>query len=107
LLKPLATQRTGSRFSRERPLPRERRMRLTQDQPSLDKQGRAFVSFAVDIRFGDGWRENDILGCVYRKSGEIYVNRGDDYRPASFLLGKKAGPVSGVCVSAPSPQVRS
>lgn len=101
LLKPLAELR-ASHFSRERPLPRERRARLTSPIPSLDKRGRAFVTFAVDVKFGAEWHENDIVGCVYQDSGALYVKRGDAYRPAAFLLGKNVGPVTGVCEAAPA-----
>lgn len=107
LLKPLSQMPGGSRFSRERPAPRERRARLTQTSVSVDKQGRAFVSFAVDVRFGSEWRENDIVGCVYRNSGEIYVSRGDAYRPAAMLFGKNVSAVPGVCVAAPPASARS
>jgi hypothetical protein len=97
----------GSRFSRERPPPRERRARITQAEVSVDKQGRAFVAFAVDVRFGDTWQQNDIVGCVYRNSGELYVKRGDEYRPAAIMLGKNVGAVSGVCEAAPPTSARS
>ncbi len=107
LLKPLAQRERGSRFSRERPPPRERRARITQQKLSVDKKGRAFVSFAVDVRFGGEWRENDIVGCVYRGSGELYVQRGDEYRPAVFVLGKNVASVSGVCVADPAASARS
>ncbi len=107
LLKPLAEREGGSRFSRERPPPRERRARLTESKPSLDKRGRAFVGFAVDVRFGETWRENDMVGCVYQKTGELYVKRGDAYRPAAFVLGKNVVAVAGACVAEPSPSVRS
>ena len=60
------------------------------------------MPFAVDVRFGGSeWRE-DIAGCVYQGSGDIFVKRGDGYRPAAFLFGKKAEPVEGVCEAAPS-----
>jgi hypothetical protein len=65
-----------------------------------DKAGRKFVPFAVEVRFGDQWRE-DVLGCVYEGSGDLFVQRGDTYRPAAFLLGKKADPVPNVCQGAP------
>ena len=100
LVKPLG-QQEGSRFSRSRPAPRERRVRVIQSTLSLDKSGRPFVPFAIDVRFGSEWHENDIVGCVYRKSGELFVKRGDAYRPAAFLLGKNAEPVAGVCEAAP------
>lgn len=91
----------GSRFSRSRPPPRERRVRVIQATVSLDKGGRPFVPFAIDVRFGSEWHENDIVGCVYRGSGKLFVKRGDQYRPAAFLLGKNADPVAGVCEAAP------
>jgi hypothetical protein len=105
LVKPLAAQQEKrSRFSRERQPPRERRVRITQATTSLDKKGRAFVPFAVDARFsGDNWRENDIVGCVYRGSGELYVTRGNEHYPASFMLGKDVSPVPGACEAAPPP----
>lgn len=107
LLKPLAQREGSGRFSRERPAPRERRVRLTQDRLSADKQGRAFVGFAVDVRFGNAWSENDLVGCVYRKSGELYVKRGDAYRPAAFLLGKNVAAAAGACVADTSVAARS
>jgi hypothetical protein len=101
LVKPLA-ERVVSKFSRSRPAPRERRARVTQAVPSRDKSGRAFMTFAVDVRFGEQWRENDITGCVYTASGELFVKSGDAYRPAAFLLGKNVEPVAGVCETAPA-----
>ena len=102
LVKPLAKQELESkRFSRSRPPPRERRARVTQATVTLDKHGRAYVPFAIDVRFGSEWRANDIVGCVYRGSGDLFVKRGDAYRPAQFLFGKSAGPVAGVCEAAP------
>jgi hypothetical protein len=102
LVKPLAKhEEGGSRFSRSRPPPRERRVRALQTAASADQRARAFVPFAVDVRFGSGeWREGDILGCVYRSSGDIFVQIGDEFRPAAFLLGKEVEPVKGVCVAA-------
>jgi len=99
LLKPLADRdRETDRFSRARLPPRERRVRVTQATPSADKNGRAFVAFAVDVRFGkDDWHENDIVGCAYTANGEILVKKGDAYRPAAFLLGKNVDPVPGAC----------
>ncbi len=91
----------SSRFSRERPMPRERRVRVLNDTVTPDKAGRKFVPFAVDARFGSEWKE-DIVGCVYEGSGNLFVKRGDAYRPAAFLLGKKAEPVPNVCQEAPA-----
>lgn len=101
LIKPLA-KHEGSRFSRSRPVPHERRVRVIQATVSLDKSGRAFVPFAIDVRFGSEWHENDVVGCVYRASGVLFVKRGDSYRPAAFLLGKNVESVAGVCEAAPA-----
>jgi len=105
LVAPLA-QHESARFSRGRPPPRERRVRVTDAAPLADRSGRSFVRFAVDVRFSGGeWRENDIVGCAYTRTGALYVQRGDEWRPADFLLGKNLEPVAGVCVAAP--QARS
>jgi hypothetical protein len=101
LVKPLA-QAQGKRFSRARPPPRERRVRVTQATALRDASGRAFVPFAVDVRFGSEWQRDDIVGCVYRESGDVFVKRGDAHRPAAFLLGKDAAPVAGACATAPA-----
>ncbi|HEX6276426.1 MAG TPA: hypothetical protein VFZ53_25470 [Polyangiaceae bacterium] len=109
LVKPLAKhEESGSRFSRSRPPPRERRVRALQTTASVDKRDRPFVPFAVDVRFGSGeWRDGDILGCVYRSSGDIFVKVGEEYRPAAFLLGKDLGPVAGACEASPSAPPRA
>jgi len=99
-LKPLA-EVESHRFSRARPPPLERRVRVLQTTATPDRGGHPFVSFAVDVRFGSEWHENDIVGCAYTGSGDLYVKRGDAYRPAAFLLGKNEGPVAGVCQAAP------
>lgn len=100
IVQPMA-QKEGSRFSRVRQPARERRVRVNQASFSVDKRGREFMPFAVDIRLSDNeWRENEIVGCIYKGSGDLFVDRGG-YRPASFLLGKKVDPVPGVCVAAP------
>ena len=100
LVKPL-TERESNRFSRARPAPRERRVRITSPTMSTDKSGRSFLPFAIDVRFGSDWRENDVVGCVYTPNGDIFVKRGDSYRPAAFLLGENVDPVSGVCEAPP------
>ncbi|MGC4092701.1 MAG: DUF2306 domain-containing protein [Polyangiaceae bacterium] len=98
LLKPLA-QRETRRFSRERPLPRQRRVRALSSSPSRDARGREFIGFAVDVRFAD-WMKDDIVGCAYPASGELYVKLGDSYYAAAMLLGKRSSPVAGVCQEA-------
>jgi hypothetical protein len=103
LVAPLADyEASTSRFSRARLPPRERRVRITQVTPTVDAGGRPFMAFAIDARWGTGeWHENDIVGCAYTTSGDIFVKRGDDFRPAAILLGKPADPASGVCKAAP------
>ncbi|HYQ45075.1 MAG TPA: hypothetical protein VER11_23975 [Polyangiaceae bacterium] len=97
IVQPLA-ERSGSRFSRSRPPPHERRVRITQATVSRDKQGREFVPFSVDVRFGSGeWQRDDIVGCAYRASGNLFVQRGDAYFPAALLLGKKVEALPGAC----------
>lgn len=105
LVKPLAeSESKGSRFSRARPLPRERRVRVTQASATTDKRGKKFVAFAVDVRFGGGqWQANDIVGCAYAGSGELFVKSGPEFFPAALLLGKKVDPVAGACAAAPPP----
>lgn len=77
-------------------------MRITQVTPSVDAQGRPFMAFAIDVKWGgDEWHENDIVGCAYTKSGELFVKRGDDFRPAGILMGKPGDAVAGVCKAAP------
>jgi hypothetical protein len=99
ILKPLAQR--SSRFSRLAPPPQEQRVRVTQPTVSRDPQGRDFVPFAVDFRFGDShWQTDDIVGCAYRASGKLFVKRGDAYFPAAVLLGKKVGALAGVCQAA-------
>lgn len=101
LVAPLAAYEANtSRFSRARLPPRERRVRITQVTPANDAAGRPFMAFAIDVRWGDEWHENDIVGCAYPKSGELFVKRGDDFRPAAILLGKPGDPVAGVCKAA-------
>jgi hypothetical protein len=103
LVKPLADyEKSVSRFSRRRMPPQERRVRVTQTTATRDKSGRAFMAFAVDVKFGDEWHENDLVGCAYTASGDLFVKKGDAYRPAAFLLGKNADPAPGVCQGAPT-----
>jgi hypothetical protein len=100
LLQPLA-ERTSSRFSRSRPPPRERRVRVSQSTTSRDKQGRDFVAFSVDARYGAGeWQRDEIVGCAYRASGNLFIQRGEAYFPAALLLGKKVEALPGACQSA-------
>ena len=100
LVRPLA-EHSSSRFSRSRPPPRERRARVTQSIASRDRQGREFVPFSVDVRFGSGeWQQDDIVGCAYRASGNLYIKSGETFFPAALLLGKKVNAAPGVCEAA-------
>jgi hypothetical protein len=104
LLKPLADREAHIRpFTRTRPIPRERRLRVIGTTAERDKTGREFLAFAIDVRFGDEWYENDIVGCDYPSTASLFVKRGETYLPASFLLGKSVEPVLGVCSAAPPP----
>ena len=75
-------------------------MRVPQTTLSRDAQGREFVPFAVDIRYGKGKWQTDTVGCAYRTSGNLFVKIGDAYYPAVLLLGKQVDPVAAVCQSA-------
>jgi hypothetical protein len=98
LIQPLAAkERNGSRFSRARLPPQERRVRLLDEQPRKDALGSTFVRFAVDARHGiharadndeSQWRRATITGCVYVDRSQVFVKNGDEYRAAAFLLGK-------------------
>lgn len=99
---PLARNETFT-FSRARPVARERRVRVLQAAATNDKSGHPFMSFAVDVRFGRGaWQADDIVGCAYVRTGELFVKRGDGYRPAAYLLGQNVDPVPGACEAAPA-----
>lgn len=74
---------------------------MLQDTATSDKSGQPFVLFAIDVRFGGGdWRSGDIVGCAYVGKGDLYVKRGDGYRPAAFLFGKNVDAVAGACEAA-------
>jgi hypothetical protein len=105
IVKPMSARERGGSFSRGRPPPRQSRIRITQPNESRDPSDRAFVAFAIDVRWGgtSEWNKDDVVGCVYRESGKVFVKIGDGYRPAAILLGKDVEPVKGVCVAAPPP----
>ena len=101
LLEPLAQkEKEQSRFSRARMPPQERRVRVTQAAVTLDASGRAYMAFAVDVRRGTEWHENDVVGCGYTQTGALFVKRDDEYRPAEILLGKDVDVASNVCTPA-------
>lgn len=104
LVKPLAArEQKGSRFSRGRPPPRERRIRILEAKLAQDSKGAKFVPFVIDFRYSgsEEW-EPDITGCVYQGSAKLFVKVGTAFRPAAFLLGKDLAPVPGACEAAPS-----
>ena len=97
LVKPLREREDSrSRFSRVTQAPRERKVRVLSSSAVKDTQGRGFLSFAIDVRYGKNWKQN-YVGCVYRNTGTIYVAVGNEYRPAEFLLGRNVKAVPGVC----------
>ncbi len=101
LLEPLAQkEKERSRFSRARMPPQERRVRVTQAAATLDASGRAYMAFAVDVRRGTEWQENDVVGCAYMQTGALFVKRGNEYRPAEMLLGKDVAVTPNVCTQA-------
>lgn len=107
LVGPLA-QQESHRFSRSRPPPRQRRVRVTNASAAVDKNGRSFVPFAIDVRFiSEEWQKDDIVGCIYTGKGDLFVKKGDSFRPAAFLLGKNVEPVAGVCEAAAAQQKTS
>jgi len=101
LLEPLARQeKERSRFSRARMPPQERRVRVPQAAPTLDASGRGYLAFAVDVRRGAEWHQDDVVGCAYPQTGALFVKRGDGYRPAEILLGKDVDVAPIVCTAA-------
>lgn len=98
LTEPLAEKEANrGRFSRARLPAQARRVRILDEQPRKDTAGDAFVRFAVDARHGyradgedgeDGWRLSTITGCVYLDRKQVFVQKGDEFRPAAILLGK-------------------
>jgi hypothetical protein len=93
-----------SKFSRSRPPPAERRARILASTPSYDQGGLAFAPYAVDARWGDEWQNGDVVGCVYKDSGRLFVKMGDEFYPVSILLGEGGEKVTGVCEAVPQPK---
>ncbi len=96
LIQPLAARESSrGKFSRASLPPQARRVRILDDQPQKDALGNAFVRFAVDAHHGfaaaddeSRWQLAAITGCAYLDRSQVFVKRGDQYRPAAFLLGK-------------------
>lgn len=95
LIQPLvAKERARSKFTRARPAPSERRVRLLDTKPQQDSAGDAFLTFAVDARHSwaddeSSWTKAAITGCVYPDRGEVFIKRGNGYHPAKAAIGKK------------------
>lgn len=99
LLKPLASRENErSKFSRAAPVPLERRVRVLESALKEDARGLQFATFALDSRWPGGEWSQATVGCIYPKDGAIYVQRGEAYRAAAVLLGKKTeNPPETVC----------
>ena len=54
---------------------------------------------------GDGWRLATIVGCVYPDRSQVFVKKGDEFRPAAFLLGKKVKAAAETTCQPAQPQV--
>ena len=112
LLKPLSVrERQHSRLSRVMQPAAERRVRVRDAFPQKDSEGKEFVTFAVDVRygwdFGEGaggeWQNNDLTGCSYLDSGEVFIKRGEGHYPAAMLLGKRTKVAAKqICVGQPA-----
>ena len=107
LVEPLvAKEEHQSKFSRARPAPSERRVRVLDEKPQQDSAGNSFFAFSIDSRRGWGddeslWHKDAITGCVYLDRGEVFIKRGKVFHPAAAAIGKKtkAAP-SGTCTAA-------
>lgn len=105
LLEPLKkSESRRSRFSRGAPVAIERRVRVLDAQAQIDAQGGRFVRFAVDARRpGEetSWAKAVLTGCAYPADARVFVLTGDEYVPASAILGDDVEPVKQVCRAAP------
>ena len=94
LLRPLARRDARrSRFSRVVQPSTERRVRVL--ARATDRDGAAFVSFAIDERRGvwrRKWRKSRWLGCIYLRSGKIFVKRGKRFFAHTILISKRSRP---------------
>jgi len=100
LVQPLAAKEADrSKFSRARQPAAARRVRVLDTAALHDSAGNAFVRFAVDEKHGwfddddddgdEGWMKDQITGCVYVDSREVFVQRGREIHPAAAKLGKR------------------
>lgn len=99
MLVPLASKESSrSRFSRAAPMAVTRRVRVLDPVAHKDEKGGEYLTFAVDASYGlfaredAQWRKNVFLGCVYPRSGEVFLRTGADLRSSDYLLGKRVSP---------------
>jgi hypothetical protein len=104
LTHPLAhREATQSRFSRVAIPARTRTVRIVDSSAHRDSRGWEFFAFSIDEERGRQHvlSKDALTGCVYPKSGEVFVKRGDSHYPAALLLGKTSKkPEAQVCVEA-------
>ena len=102
-LKKAETRR--SRFSREGPVAAERRIRVLDAEALTDARGKHFVRFAIDVRRpydqDQAWEQDAVIGCAYPEDKRVFVRSGDEYLPASSLLGKDVEPEPSACRVSP------
>jgi hypothetical protein len=93
-----------SKFSRARPIPLERRVRVLSRESELDARGAEFVRFAIDQRSPfddvDEWQEGRMVGCVYLSARKVFVQRGSGYVLISNRTGTDGKVQPGACTSA-------
>jgi hypothetical protein len=107
LLMPLEkAQSRRRRFSRAAPVAVQRRVRVLDSVAKTDVRGKGFVRFAVDQRYGRNenatWEQDALLGCAYLEESKVFVQRGDDFLPASSMLGGDEKARTDVCRTAPT-----
>ena len=105
LVQPLAAKESSfSRFSRMRPMPLARRVRILDDDAQADARGDLFLRFALDTRRGyiaddkdADWQAAVETGCVYVARERVFVQRGATTYPSDMLIGKKVTPDAAAC----------
>lgn len=103
LIKPMGkAEKKHRRFSRDPPPPVARRVRVIDAAEVVDARGHRFLRFAIEER--RGWDEDDtteweraFVGCAYPGSGKVFVQRDDEYVPASNMLGADHDAQPDVC----------
>jgi hypothetical protein len=93
-----------SKFSREAPVAVQRRIRMLDAELLTDVQGKRFVRFAIDVRRphdeDEQWHPYVVLGCAYPEDKQVFVRSGEEFVPASSLLGKDVEPSQSACRAA-------